>query len=213
MPTLGIGSKRRGRMPVAGNTRSMRKRCVKTRNQAFTLVELMVVIALIGILSAMILPAMRGTYGDALLRSSSRELVNVFSLAYSRAVSINQVHRVRFEKSSGRYVIERCVREAAQGDEFAPVKDVAGCEGELDQRISLQIHETDSEVPPDGEREAPPPPDKPPGNQLESQTISFYPDGTADSVMVLLQDREGFRLGLKIDPVTARVRITALPHE
>src|SRR6516162_8771785 len=44
----------------------------------FTLVELMVVIVLIGILSAMILPNMKGTYGDALLRSTSRELVNAF---------------------------------------------------------------------------------------------------------------------------------------
>src|SRR5690242_12073923 len=51
---------------------------------AFTLLEIMVVLVLIGILTALILPEMRGTYEDALLRSTSRQLVNAFNLAYSR---------------------------------------------------------------------------------------------------------------------------------
>src|SRR5258708_4825192 len=41
-------------------------RCVR----AFTLVELMVVMVLIAIMAAMIVPEMKGTYEDALLRSS-----------------------------------------------------------------------------------------------------------------------------------------------
>ena len=55
----------------------------------FTLVELMVVVALIGILTVMILPEMRGTFEDTLLRASSRKLIDVFSLASSEAVSRN----------------------------------------------------------------------------------------------------------------------------
>src|SRR5438876_3050066 len=43
----------------------------------FTLIELMVVIVLLGILAAMIIPEMKGTYQDAMLRSASRELVSV----------------------------------------------------------------------------------------------------------------------------------------
>ena len=71
--------------------------------RGFTLIELMVVVVLIGILTAMIIPEMKGTYGDALLRSTSRDLVNVFNLAYSRAVTLNQTHRVRLpQASSGR---------------------------------------------------------------------------------------------------------------
>src|SRR5262249_50314579 len=43
------------------------------RTYAFTLVEMMVVVVLIAILTAMIIPEMKGTYEDAFLRSTSRE--------------------------------------------------------------------------------------------------------------------------------------------
>src|SRR5438552_14946942 len=62
-------------------------------SRAFTLIELMVVLVLIGILTAVMIPEMRGSYEDAMLRSTSRELINVCHLAYSQAVSLNQVHR------------------------------------------------------------------------------------------------------------------------
>ena len=43
-----------------------------------------------------------------------------------------------------------------------------------------------------------------------TQTIELYSDGTADQAEILLQDREGFRLGLRINPITARVQIIEL---
>ena len=110
---------------------------MKRAKAGFTLIEMMLVIALIGILSAMIIPEMRGSFGDALLRSTSRELVNAFSLANSRAVGLNQAQRFRFERSSGRYRIEMRLRENGKTGEFVPAKDVAGGEGTLDSRIAI----------------------------------------------------------------------------
>ena len=43
---------------------------------AFTLIELMVVMVLIGIMTAVILPEMKGTYEDALLRSTNGPLLH-----------------------------------------------------------------------------------------------------------------------------------------
>ena len=69
----------------------MRPELSSRRNRAgFTLIELMVVITIIGIVTAVMIPEMKGSYQDALLRSTSRELINAFDLAYSRAVSLNQ---------------------------------------------------------------------------------------------------------------------------
>jgi type II secretion system protein H len=180
--------------------------------QAFTLIELMVVLAIIGIMTAMIIPEMRGTYQDALLRSTSRELVSVFNVAYSRAVSLNQLHRVRLDTSTGRYVIERRLREEGR-ENFVPLQDVPDCQGVLDTRISIQIRApapdlsatTDAGLPPAAE----------PGSTVQEvvDSISFYPDGTADARELLLRDQDGFRLALRVNPVTARVDIAELERD
>src|SRR3954453_9518465 len=73
----------------------------------FSLIELMVVLLLISVMAALIIPEMKGTYEDALLRSSARQLVDVFTLAYSRAVTVNQLHRVVLDAKTGHYIIER----------------------------------------------------------------------------------------------------------
>ena len=45
------------------------------------------------------------------------------------------------------------------------------------------------------------------------ETIVFYPDGTADAREIRLEDRQGFRLALRINPTTARVRIVELERK
>ena len=173
--------------------------------RAFTLIELMTVIVIIGIMTAMIIPEMRGTFEDALLRSTSRDLVSVFELASSRAISLNQLHRVRLDTTTGQYLVERRIREGTQ-EEFIPLKDVSGCKGQLDKRITVEIRRPDAVAPEPGVV----PLDE---AQNPTDTISFYPDGTADAAMILLQDRAGFRLGLKLNPITARVHVFELEHQ
>jgi Tfp pilus assembly protein FimT len=173
----------------------------------------MVVLVLIAILSAMILPEMRGSFGDALLRSSGRELVNVFELAYSRSVSLNQIHVVRFEESTGRYAVARRVPSRGNQPEFAPLKDVAGSSGKLDERIRLRVRASADKIQ-----------DNEGGNERSSDSrrmeehatagmVSFYPDGTADAAEVLLRDRAGFGLRLQIDPITARIKLDEVVRE
>ena len=175
----------------------------------FTLIELMVVIVLLGILTAMIIPQMRGTFEDALLRSASRELISVFNAAYSHAVSVNQVVRVRLDQNTGRYSVEKRVRE----DSFVPAPEVPEGAGALDPRISIEIHKSvDALADALGDGSAPvlerDPAIREPGNG-----ITFYPDGTAEASEVVLRDRDGFRLALRINPVTASVHVVELDRK
>jgi hypothetical protein len=39
------------------------------------------------------------------------------------------------------------------------------------------------------------------------KAILFYPDGTAENREIVLEDKSGFRLALRLNPVTARVHI------
>jgi type II secretion system protein H len=177
---------------------------------AFTLIELMVVIVIIGIMTAMMIPEMKGTFQDALLRSTSRELINVCDLAYSRAVSLNQLRRVRLNEKNGRYLVEKRVMENGQ-ENFVPADNVAGGKGELDSRISIEFR-----PPVENVSDASAPTQNAPSNDesaADEAVISFYPDGTADAGDIVLRDREGFRLALHINPITARVHVVEMERE
>jgi type II secretion system protein H len=177
---------------------------------AFTLIELMVVIVIIGIMTAMMIPEMKGTFQDALLRSTSRELINVFDLAYSRAVSLNQLRRVRLDEKTGHYLVEKRVMENGQ-ENFVPADDMASGKGELDSRISIKFR-----PPAENVSDASAPAENASANEespADEVTLSFYPDGTADAGDILLRDRDGFRLALHINPITARVHVVEMERE
>ena len=173
-------------------------------SQGFTLIELMTVIVIIGIMTAMIIPEMKGTFEDALLRSTARELINTFELASSRSVSLNQNLRLELDTTQNRYVITRRKR-AGRMEEFLPLEDVKGSEGQLDKRISLEIRRPGQEPSGDDAINVAP--------EVVSEGIQFHPDGTADAALVLLKDREGFQLGLRINPITGRVRLIERERE
>ena len=165
------------------------------RGAGFTLVELMVVVALLAIFSAMIAGEMRGTFQDALLRSTSRQLIDVFGTAASRAVSTGRIRRVHLDTTRGRYAIENRER-----GEFRPERDVAGGQGEIDSRIRVRVYHTG-----DGGDSGPENAGAP--VLASGDDVAFYPDGTADGCDILLSDREGFTRSLRLDAVTARVEV------
>src|SRR5881398_1005388 len=104
---------------------------------AFTLMEIMIVLVLISIMAAVIVPEMKGSFEDASLRSSAREIADVLTLAYSRSVSLNQPHRVQFDAQSSKYFLEQGTRGGE--NEFVPLKDVVGAEGKLSQGVTLEL--------------------------------------------------------------------------
>src|SRR5208283_5216302 len=120
--------------------------------RGFTLVELLVVVVIISIMSVAIIAEMHGTFQDALLRSTGRELAGAFNLASSRAISINRPHRVRLDRAAHRYFLERSTRGGA---DFFPAPDVPGGSGTLDSRITIAIREPGVDAPDDAGEEPP----------------------------------------------------------
>src|SRR5579863_169023 len=116
----------------------------------FTLIELMVVLVLIGLMTAMIIPEMKGSFEDSLLRAGGRELVNACNLAYSRAVSLNVEHRLRIEKRTGRYYLEKKSPGAGR-ESYVPVGDVPGAKGRIDPRLSLEFQRPGEATPAPGD--------------------------------------------------------------
>lgn len=191
-------------------------RAVHASPPGFTLVELMVVIVLVGIASAMILPEMQGTYDDAQLRSSGRKLASAVALASSRAVAINRPHCLRIDPKTGKYTVERPGRSTDDDGGLVPVRDIPGGEGQIDSRITVQIRRGG-----DGEAASDPMPPGPGGPSEDppaatagaGEAILFQPDCTTEPAEIILRDRQGFRLALRLNPVTSRVRIIDMGRE
>jgi general secretion pathway protein H len=176
---------------------------------AFTLLELMIVVVLIGITSAMILPEMRGTMEEMVLRSSARELVSACGVASSQAITVGQVHRLRLDPATRRYALERASAAESGQAGFAKIDHLPGSRGQLDRRITMTIRKSDELEPAD---------DLPLARNDSNaaspgEVIAFYPDGTADTGEIVLRDGKGFALSLRINTTTGRVRVAEVESE
>ena len=175
----------------------------KRNCQAFTLLELVVVLVLIGVLAAMIVPQMQGSYEEASLRKSARQLISVFGLAYSRAVTTHHVQRVNIDPSSRQYFVEESLTRAISGTEFKPLKDLSGFSGQIESRVSIEMR--DPSEPAEGEDST----QSDPADISDAgfSGVAFYPDGTASGREIVLKDRAGFQLVLQVNSATSHVQI------
>ena len=169
------------------------------RTAAFTLTELLLVLLLIGIFSGVMLTDMRGTFQDALLRSSARDLMGGLSLASSRAVTLNRTYAFTVEHSSNTFRVQpkQLPRESANGAKNEEPAEVH----RVDERITLQLRDPSASA--EEENEEPDPAE----SEMEPNVILFYPDGTADGREILLTDQSHSELLIRVNPVTARVRV------
>jgi type II secretion system protein H len=180
-------------------------------SRGFTLVEMLVVVAIISIMSVAIVAEMHGTFQDALLRSTSRELAGACKVASSRAIAVNRPYRIRLDRYAHRYFLEKSTRG---GSDFRPAQDIPGGSGSLDSRITINVLEPGINSPDDSGEE----PSENSGNtddfaSIQSEAaVTFYPDGTADDRKIELVDRDGFRLALRVNPITSRVQVKAAEH-
>lgn len=173
------------------------------RREAFTLIELMVVVVVIGIVSAVIIPEMRGTYEEAVLKAVARQFTGACNLAYSRAVSLQRPHRLVINLGKQNYSIEQ---KGGEAPGFSKLKDVSGSDREFDSRITVQVRDSSEDIRDEAEPTAPPAMEPPP-SEGGNATIMFNPDGTADEREIVLRDRDGFKLTLRINPITGRVEL------
>ena len=185
------------------------RRHLINRPVGFTLVELLIVIVIMAILTAVIVPEMKGMLEGELLHSTSRKLTRALGTAYRESVTSNRPHRLRIDTSRGRFLIERraTLEESTTG--FVPLTDTADAQGTWDRRIRLEIAEIEEELEAD---ESPSPLPEAETDTL-SDAILFKPDGTTERREIRLRDRQGFGFALRLNPITARVKLVTLDRE
>lgn len=73
------------------------------KRKGFTLIELAMVIAIIGVVVAIVLPRLDPFLPQRRLKSAARLLAGTISLAYGESVAKNKIYRLYIEPSEGKY--------------------------------------------------------------------------------------------------------------
>lgn len=182
----------------------------RRRNPGFTLVEMMIVLVIVSIMTMLILPEMRGTYEEAMLRSNARKISNAFRTAYSSAVMSHQQHRVRIDPTDAQLTVE--TRTNDPENPYTPLKKFEREISQLHKTIAIRYHEPRpqlGDLPPEAEENnrSPVSQQRPPGVFL------FNPDGTCEGQDIELRDRDGVGLLIRLNGVTSRVRFEPLERQ
>jgi len=76
---------------------------MNNRQRGFSLIELLVVVALVGILAAIAFPSFTDWRRNMEYKSAARDIASILRDARQRAIATNREHRVEFDTANRRY--------------------------------------------------------------------------------------------------------------
>lgn len=180
--------------------------------RAFTFMEIMIVLLILGVLIAVTLPRLKGTLGQARLKTAAREIAAVSRMARDYAVLRELPVEVRFDPDKATYQLflldrnfeptkenrERSrTRRRTRQDELTLNDDVAGTR-RLPQGINVQSIYTAAPLSDDNGK---------------LPRIIFYADGAASPATVILQDAKDRRMSIEVFRTTGLTRVMAAAPE
>ena len=173
----------------------------------FTLLELIVVLVIVGLVTALAAPRMIGSLTRAHLRTSVQKVASALRYARSQAVSQRAIYSAVFDFEKNGCVID-AKKETESDDPNAEVEEQAAetdgsGENKISEAKSYELPETVKiEKGVIGEEEF----------ESESFEILFYPAGNSTGGTVVLIDEKENRFQIDIDPITGMVKMT-VPDE
>ncbi len=155
--------------------------------RGFTLVELLVVLAIIGLVLGLALPQLRELSGVE-LRSAARRLAGAARYASEQAAVRKSPHRIRFDFEQRAYRVE-----VAEGDRWLPDPATLGAAVRLPGAVRIAAVETRAR-----------------GRQTDGEAwVEFYPKGYSELAVVQLVAGNERVYSVEIRPFDLRPRIEA----
>lgn len=179
----------------------------------------MVVVVLIGILVSTVAPQMRGAMDDVVFRGATRKVIQSLGYARSQAVTSGSMTQWRSEPETGKFTIERQERPTPTTVVMAPAGDLRFAQGRIDQRVVALVEPAPQGLAGPANATGNDPfatqnatgPTLEPLEPVPPNVVRFYPDGSADRVQIVLEDRAGFIRRLRINPLTGTVSLLQEP--
>src|SRR5215211_2241052 len=168
----------------------------RTRRPGFTLIEVLLVVAIILALGAVAYPTLSAMYGDVRLKAAADEVRAAFTEARAQAIEDGRAYRFSVEPGTGRFRVAPDADEFWDGsgggsaDENAPPPHIQ--DGTLPNGITFEVGSGD--LPSDGAWTA---------------VIVFHPDGTCghDVEVTLREDDDSTPVVVRVRAMTGAVSV------
>jgi prepilin-type N-terminal cleavage/methylation domain-containing protein len=164
------------------------KHPIVRNNRGFTLTELLVVITIIGIITAIAVPNCLAYLARLRLKTCYREMAAIFQFARTQALCDDGAWRVSFDSAAGRY----CLLDGSE-----TVSQTV----ELDHQPGISFG-SNNPAPIDANHVAPPPD----GVTYVGNKVKFNTDGTATAGTVYLRNKNGDTIALGTASATGQIK-------
>jgi len=171
--------------------------------RAFTLIEIMIVVAIMGIVMAMSVPMVYKVWRKAPMRQAVKDIVEICSHARARAIMQGTITEVVFHPKENRLELAGAVSAPltpnAHGGEVPPSTPVAsgsGLSAQLSDGIiieTLDVNMSGVEF-----------------NDYDQVRIRFYPNGISDEMRLILFDGRN-RMGIELEITTGLANVVPDP--
>jgi type II secretion system protein H len=168
--------------------------CGSIRHSAFTLVEVMVVVVIIGVLAGMAVVSMGASSGAAGLRASAAQLKHAAEYAHGYAATRGVACRLVFDTEGGRFFLEREKDALAEPGQYEVMTE----EGMRPVTLPTGVTFGEVRIEAAGAGGA--------GGATQAKVVTFRPTGEADAAAVEVTAGER-TWTLRIAPATGRCEL------
>ena len=175
----------------------------RRRSRAFTLIEIMIVVAIMGVVMTLSVPLVYKLWRKAPMRQAVKDIVEVCSHARARAIMHGQVTEVVFHPKQNRLEMvggggapRPTEGSGGEATPSVPAATGSGLSAQLSNEIiieTLDINMSGVEF-----------------NDAESVRVRFYPNGVSDEMKMILFDGRD-RMGIELEITTGLASVVNNP--